>query len=91
MPTSQLAGNRQHRARNPRDLTGKEYQRQQAELKAKRDAEASPVNLAAIRHDAFTKGHAQGYEAGFIAGWEALVAHLVEQGVIEPDDTPEGE
>jgi hypothetical protein len=70
MATSPIAGNRQNRARSPRDITGKAYQRQQAEQKAKRDAEDNPPDLAAIRHDSWTRGHARGYESGFTAGWD---------------------
>jgi hypothetical protein len=82
--TSPLAGNRTHRTRNPRDITGREYQRLHAEEDAKKAAEN--LDIAAVRRAALTEGHAQGYEAGFVAGWDALAAHLVEVGVLAPDD-----
>ena len=82
--TSPLAGNRTHRTRNPRDVTGAQYQRLHAEQKAKEDA--ANLDIAAVRRAALTEGHAQGYEAGFTAGWDALAEHLVSEGILDPDE-----
>lgn len=67
MPTTPLAGNRASRARNPRDLTGKEYMRQHAEQKA-REAAAN-VDISEIRRAEYQRG----YDAGHSAGWMAAV------------------
>jgi hypothetical protein len=89
MPTTSLAGDRSRRARNPKDVTGTRYAQQHAELKAKEDAEN--IDVAAIRHAAYTSGHAAGYEAGFTAGWDSLALHLVEEGILDPDEPGEGD
>jgi hypothetical protein len=69
---------------NPRDLT-KTRQLELLREKQAREA-AATVDIEAVRQVAYTSGHAAGYEAGFIAGWQALADHLVEIGVLEADD-----
>jgi flagellar biosynthesis/type III secretory pathway protein FliH len=75
--TSSLAGDRNRRSRNPRDLTGREYQRLHAQEAAKREAAAENVNIHAVKRDAFTSGHAAGYEAGVEAGLDAATEALL--------------
>jgi hypothetical protein len=87
MPTTPLAGNRASRTRNPRDLTGKQYTRQHAEQKAKEDA--AKIDIAAVRKAARSEGFSEGWDAGFQAGWNALAQHLVEIGVLDPDEPEE--
>ena len=88
MPTTPLAGDRSRRARSPRDITGRRYEelhREQQEAKG----DLANIDVTSIRHMAYTSGHAAGFEAGFVAGWDALADHLVEIGVLDPDDEPE--
>lgn len=84
MPTTPLAGNRARRARNPRDITGREYARLHAEQAAKEAA--ANISIGEIRKAARQAGFDAGWEAGFDAGWNALAAYLVEIGVLDPDD-----
>ena len=84
MPPTHLAGDRRRQARNPRDLTGRAYSRLHAEHRAKQDA--ASLDIGEIRRQALTEGIAAGFDRGFAAGWDALAAQLVEDGILDPDE-----
>jgi len=75
------------RARNPRDITGTKAAQLLKDKQARE--ELANLDIHAIRHDAYTKGRADGFTAGFEQGWDSLAAHLVEIGILDPDDEPE--
>jgi len=94
MPNTALAGDRNRRARNPRDLTGRKYVRLAAEQQEKQ--EAADLDVAEIRRQALAQGIDAGYDAGFTAGWEAALQQLREVGldvdaVMALDDDEPGE
>src|SRR5690348_4102993 len=79
--TSPRMGDRSKASRvAPGNITGRRYAQQHAEHKA-REA-ASSIDIAAVRKAAREAGWAEGFDAG----WSALVAHLVEQGILPPDE-----
>lgn len=85
--TSPRLGDRNHRAnRGPRDLTGREYQRLHAEHDAKKAA--ASIDIAEVRRAEFQRGFDAAWEQAFNAGWDALAAYLVAEGVLDPDDEP---
>jgi flagellar biosynthesis/type III secretory pathway protein FliH len=80
MPIGQLAVSHSTRARNPRDITGREYARQNAEQQAKK-AEAN-LDINEVRRQASAAGYEKGSREGFIDGWNALGNLLIESGAI---------
>lgn len=75
------------RNKSPRDITG----RRRAELlqeKAARE-EAANIDVAEVQRQAREAGYLDGWNAGFTAGWDALAAHLVTEGILAPDDDDE--
>lgn len=84
MPTTSLAGDRSRRVRNPRDVTGARYAQLHAE-KAARETAAS-IDISEIRKTEFQRGFDAAWETAFKAGWDALAAYLVEEGVLDPDE-----
>jgi uncharacterized MAPEG superfamily protein len=93
MPTSSLAGDRSHRARNPRDITGRRYAEQQREQEARQRAEeAGPVSVAAIRQEAVKRPHAEAFEAGAAWAFETIANAGVDvDAVLELDADEPGE
>ena len=68
---------------SPANRTGKLYQQQLRDKKA-RD-EATSIDINEVRRQAYAEGHAAGWEAGFQRGWDSLAEHLVETGVLDAD------
>jgi hypothetical protein len=67
----------------PGNVTGMRFYRQQREQDAKRKlAEQRPEDIAEIRKAAWRDG----FDAGYIAGWDALASVLVEEGILMPDE-----
>jgi hypothetical protein len=64
--------------------TGKIFQQQLRDKQA-RDAVAD-LDIAAVQRAAHERGRSEGFEAGYVAGWDALAAHLVETGVLDSDE-----
>lgn len=69
---------------NPRDLTATRQRRLLAE-KARREA-AQDIDIAEVRQRAHSAGHAAGYEKGLKDGWDACIAALVDEGILDPDE-----
>jgi hypothetical protein len=63
--------------------TGQLFAQQLREKQAKDAAETADV------HEVRRQARLEGWEAGFTAGWDALAAHLVAEGILAPDE-PEG-
>jgi len=81
MPTTSLAGDRSRRARNPRDITGREYARQHADAKR----EAGKIDLTAVRKAEYMRGWSDGYDAGVAA----ILKQLEDAGALDPDEDDE--
>lgn len=84
MPTTPLAGDRARRARNPRDITGTRHRELLAE-KAARDA-AATVDIHEVQRRSREAGYSDGYTKGLSDGWDACIAALVAEGVLDADD-----
>ncbi len=69
---------------SPANRTGKVFQQQLREKKA-RD-EARGIDISEVRRQARTEGFDAGYDMGFAAGWDALAAYLADEGILVPDD-----
>lgn len=82
-----LAADRSGRPRNRRDITGTRYARQQAEQAAKRAA--ANINVDDVRREAFAEGYRAAFDKAFTDGWDALAEHLVQEGVLAPDEPGE--
>jgi len=74
------------RNRSPQDVTGRKHAEQLRE-KAARDA-AKNIDIPALKRAEFRRGFEEGYAKGLEAGWDALAAHLVAEGILDPDEEP---
>jgi hypothetical protein len=74
-------------ATNPRDLTRSRQQKLLAEH-ARREAAAN-IDVAEVRRIAHQRGYEAGYaaglERGLERGWDACMAAMVDEGILEPD------
>ena len=94
--TSPRMGDRSRASRvAPGNATGRRYAQQHAEKDARDASKAklASLNVEAIKRTEYLRGYdvgyGKGYESAFNAGWDALAQHLVETGVLDPDE-PEG-
>lgn len=69
---------------SPMNRTGKLFQAQLREKQAK-DA-AKEIDINEVRQQARLAGYREGFDQGFIAGWDALAQHLVDEGVLDADE-----
>jgi hypothetical protein len=91
--TSPRMGDRSKASRvSPRNMTGQRFAEQHADKDARDASKAKHASLdvEAIKRAEYLRGYEAGFdkahEASFNAGWEALAQHLVEIGVLDPDE-----
>jgi len=78
--TSPRAGDRAHRQnRNPRDITGREYQRLHAEADARKAA--ASVDIETVKRAEYERGFDAAFGPAFDAGVDWLRDQLVQAGV----------